>query len=185
MPSRATPRSTASPSRWPRPSLGVVDTWIFLGTLAAASALVLRAYGWAISGYTPPPPRDDLQSVERFHRDREGETEVDLGLRWLSTDDVGAQWHLWWIVQTGELVGLRTPAHPPPPGPAYYSERHLRQGQLHANLPYSGMKVLGHLEHRPSLGLCQHLRVLPNGLDVLCGGTHGEDRGEDRGGITS
>lgn len=155
-----------------------MDTWIFLGVLAAASVLVLRAYGWAISGYTPPPPRNDLSSIEAFHRDREGETEVDLGAHWKSTDDVGAQWHLWWIVQTSELVGLRTSAQPPPPGPTYYQGSSMRQGQIYANIPYSGMKVLGHLEHRPSLGLSQHLRELPNGLDVLCGGTYGEDDAE-------
>jgi len=155
-----------------------VDTWIFLGVLAAASALVLRAYGWAISGYTPPPPRGDLRSIEAFQEERVGQTEVDLGVHWKSTDDGGAQWHLWWIAQTGELVGLRTPAYPPPPGPAYYQSAQMRQSQLYANIPYSGMKVLGSLEHRPSLGLCQHLRDLPNGLDVLCGGTYGEDEAE-------
>lgn len=155
-----------------------MDTWIFLGVLAAASVLVLRAYGWAISGYTPPPPRNDLSSIEAFHRDREGETEVDLGAHWKSTDDVGAQWHLWWIVQTGELAGLRTPAFPPPPGPAYYQSARVMAGQTYAKVPYSGMKVLGHLEHRPSLGLSHHLRELPNGLDVLCGGTYGEDDAE-------
>lgn len=155
-----------------------MDTWIFLGVLAGASALVLWAYRWAISGYTPPPPRNDLRSVEAFLDERADQTEVDLGVHWKSTDDVGAQWHMWWIVQTGELIGLRTPAFPPPPGPAYYQSGQMRQNQLYANVPYSGMKVLGHLEHRPSLGLCQHLRDLPNGLDVLCGGTHGEDSAE-------
>lgn len=155
-----------------------MDTWIFLGVLAAASVLVLRAYGWAISGYTPPPPRNDLRSIEAFHLDREGETEVDLGAHWKSTDDVGAQWHLWWIVQSGEIVGLRTPAFPPPPGPAYYQSSRMMADQTYAKVPYSGMKVLGHLEHRPSLGLSHHLRELPNGLDVLCGGTYGEDDAE-------
>lgn len=155
-----------------------MDTWIFLGVLAAASVLVLRAYGWAISGYTPPPPRSDLRPVKAFQADREGEIEVDLGAGWKSTDDLGAQWHLWWIVQTGEIVGLRTPAFPPPPGPAYRQLQMMRQNQAYANIPYSGMKVLGHLEHRPSLGLCEHLRVLPDGLDVLCGGTYGENGAE-------
>lgn len=155
-----------------------MDTWIFLGVLAAVSIGSVAFYGWAISAYREPAPRDDIEAIAVFLADRMEENEFDLGRNWRSTDDPDAMWHLWWVPETGELVGLRMGAVPAPPSLRYTTRlpSALRSGL--ANIPYSGMKVLGHLDHRPSLGLCNQLRELPHGLDVLCGGTHGED-GDD------
>jgi len=151
-----------------------VDTWIFLGSLFAASVGVLAFYGWAISAYRPPQPRNDLLSPAEFQRDRSGETEVDLGRDWHSTDDEGATWHLWWVPQTGEIVGLRVGAMPPPVGSLWSASSHTMRDTAYSTPTFTGMKVLGHLEHRPSRGLCEQLRQLPNGLDILCNGTHAE-----------
>lgn len=174
--------STAFPWRSPGRNVDDVDTWIFLGALALATVGVLAFYGWAISGYHPPEPRDDLIATTRFVEGRERESEINLGRNWRSTDDPGAMWHVWWSPRTGELLGLRMGALPPPPGPVGMvgagGTRDLR-ATLYNQLPYSGMKVLGHYDHRPPSELCDHIRQLHNGLDLLCGGTYGDDGGAE------
>ena len=37
---------------------------------------------------------------------------------------------------------------------------------------FTGMRILGHSELRPSRSLCEELRPLPDGLDQFTGGTH-------------
>lgn len=153
-----------------------LSTWIFLGVLAAATFGVLAAYGRAISGWSPPEARDDLVTPEHFVRMRGAEAEVDLGRGWRATDDPGAAWHLWWLPDSGTVIGLRTSELPPPPGPyRFYSPRSGR-GFLGADgiMKFTGMRVLGHLEVRPSARRCDLLRPRPDGLDVLTGGTRGE-----------
>lgn len=149
-----------------------METWLFLGALAAATALVLALYGRAISAWHPPSPRTDLVSPGHFVRMRGDETEIDLGTGWRSTDDPDAIWHLWWIPGSGELVGLRTSALPPPPGPFYLGSVNGRSpldpvGVQH----FTGMRVLGHSSRRPDRLWCDSLRTAVDGLDRLCGGT--------------
>lgn len=149
-----------------------LSTWMFLGALAAATAGVLAFYGRAISGWHPPEPRTDLVSPGHFVRMRGAEQEVDLGKGWLSTDDPGAAWHLWWTPTTGAIIGLRYAALPPPPGPYYLGSYHGRTlldpvGVHH----FTGMKVLGMSGDRPTWAECESLRHLPDGLDRLTGGT--------------
>lgn len=151
-----------------------MDTWIFLGLLAGVSALVLRSYGSAISLWEPPARRDDIVSTEHFVRMRGVQEEVDLGRGWQASDDPGAAWHLWWIPESGEIVGMRTSRLPPPPGPT-----HL--GSWHGHSPldplgfhhFTGMRVLGQCSERPSRAWCESIRDLPDGLDLFTGGTHG------------
>ncbi len=74
----------------------------------------------------------------------------------------------------GEIVGLRYAALPPPPGPAHlgsYNGRTLLDpiGVRH----FTGMRVLGYSADRPTKAECEDLRLLPDGLDRLTGGTHG------------
>lgn len=149
------------------------STWIFLGSLAAATAGVLAFYGRAIAGWHPPGPRPDLVSPGHFVRMRGPEQEVDLGTGWRATDDPGAAWHLWWTPRTGEIVGLRYAALPPPPGPAHLGSYHGRTlldpvGVHH----FTGMRILGYSDDRPSRLRCEALRPCPDGLDHLTGGTH-------------
>jgi hypothetical protein len=151
-----------------------VDTWIFLGVLAAASVLVVRAYGWAISQWEPPAERADIVSTEHFVRMRGQQDEVDLGRGWRGTDDPGAAWHLWWIASTGEIMGMRTSYLPPPPGPTYMGSWNGRSpldpmGFHH----FTGMRVLARTEQGPSRAWCEAIRELPDGLDLFTGGTHG------------
>jgi len=150
-----------------------LSTWLFLATLGAATAGVLVFYGRSIRGWTPPAPRTDLVTPEHFTRMRGTEPEVDLGKGWRSTDDPGAAWHLWWLPRRGEIVGLRYAAAPPPPGPAYlgavYGRTPLDPVGVHH---FTGMRVLGHTEARPSRAWCDFLRARPDGLDELTGGTH-------------
>lgn len=151
-----------------------MDTWIFLGVLLLATIVVLGFYGLAISAWRPPSARTDIVSPEHFVRMRGDQGEVDLGRGWRAADDRYAAWHLWWVPRTGELIGLRMSELPPPPGPAWTTP-HRGNPLLdpYGVNKFTGMKVLGHLEHRPSRELCEELRVLPDGLGVLCGGTHG------------
>jgi hypothetical protein len=153
-----------------------LSTWIFLGVLAAATFGLLAAYGRAISGWRPPARRDDLVTPEHFVRMRGVEAEVDLGRGWLATDDPGAAWHLWWLPASGTVIGLRTSALPPPPSPYGFHNPVNGKGFLGADgiMKFTGMKVLGHLEVRPSPRRCDLLRARPDGLDVLTGGTRGE-----------
>lgn len=151
-----------------------MSTWLFLGVLAAATVLVLAFYGASITAWRPPAPRTDLVSPEHFIRMRGNDDEIDLGRGWRSTDDPDASWHLWWVPTSGEVVGLRTSALPPPPGPFYLGSVHGRSpldpvGVHH----FSGMRVLGRCEHRPTRAACDVLRTQPDGIDLLCGGTHG------------
>lgn len=150
-----------------------MSTWIFLGLLAVATVVVLGFYGRSISGWRPPAPRTDLATPGHFVRMRGNEDEIDLGRGWRSTDDPDAAWHLWWIPSTTEIVGLRTSELPPPPGPFYLSPVHGRSpldpmGVHH----FTGMRILGRSEIRPSRSLCDALRPLPDGLDQFTGGTH-------------
>jgi len=152
-------------------------TWLFLGALALATFIVLAFYGMAISGWNSPAPRTDLVSPEHFVRMRGVSDEIDLGRGWRSTDDPDAAWHVWWVPSTGELIGLRTSALPPPPGPFYLGPVHGRSpldpvGVHH----FAGMRVLGNSTTRPSRSACDELRSRPDGLDELCGGTHGAMR---------
>ncbi len=151
-----------------------LSTWLFLGVLAATTLAVLAAYGRAIQGWSPPAPRTDLVSPEHFLRLRGAEPEVDLGRGWRSTDDPGAAWHLWWSSGTGDLIGLRYAALPPPPGPAYLGPVRGRTlldpiGVHH----FTGVRVLGRRDAPPTRADCEALRARPDGLDVLTGGTHG------------
>jgi hypothetical protein len=104
---------------------------------------------------------------------RGAENEIDLGRGWRSTDDPDAAWHLWWIPTTTEIVGLRTSELPPPPGPFYmgpvYGRSPLDPVGVHH---FTGMRILGYCETRPSRALCDELRPLPDGLDQFTGGTH-------------
>ena len=151
-----------------------METWLFLGALALATVVVLGFYGLTISAWRPPAPRTDLVSPEHFVRMRGIDDEIDLGRGWRSSDDPDASWHVWWVPSTGELVGLRTSALPPPPGPFYL-------GTVHGHSPldpvgvhrFAGMRVLGHQLSRPTRAACDVLRVQPDGLDLLCGGTRG------------
>lgn len=150
-----------------------LTTWVFLGALAAATAGVLAFYGRTISVWSAPEARTDLVSPGHFGRMRGVEQEVDLGTGWRATDDPHAAWHLWWTPTTGDIVGLRYAALPPPPGPAYLGSYHGRTlldpvGVHH----FTGMKVLGHSGDRPTRVECEALRLRPDGLDVLTGGTH-------------
>ena len=150
-----------------------MSTWIFLGVLAFATFVVLGFYGLSISGWKPPAPRTDLATPGHFVRMRGADNEIDLGRGWRSTDDPDAAWHLWWIPSTTEIVGLRTSELPPPPGPFY-------MGPVHGRSPldpvgvhrFTGMRILGYCETRPSRSLCDELRPLPDGLDQFTGGTH-------------
>ena len=155
-----------------------MDTWLFLGALLLATVGVLTFYGLAIRGWHPPAPRADIVSPEHFVRMRGDLGEVDLGRGWRATDDAHAAWHVWWVPRTGELIGLRMSEFPPPPGPGSTYTTPYRGSALldpYGLYKYTGMRVLGHLEHRPSRELCEQLRSLPDGLGVLCGGTHGDD----------
>jgi hypothetical protein len=168
------PRSTGSLSRWYPPNLGGVSTWLFLGALALATVGVLAFYGAAISGWNSPAPRTDLVSPEHFVRMRGVDDEIDLGRGWRSTDDPDAAWHVWWVPASGELIGLRTSELPPPPGPFYLGSVHGRSPLDPVGVHrFAGMRVLGHSETRPSRSACDVLRPQPDGLDLLCGGTHG------------
>jgi hypothetical protein len=147
-------------------------TWVFLGGLAAATAAVLGFYGRTISAWQAPEPRTDLVSPGHFGRMRGVEQEVDLGTGWRSTDDPRAAWHLWWLPTTGDIVGLRYAALPPPPGPVHLGSYHGRTlldpvGVHH----FTGMKVLGHSGDRPTRAGCEALRLRTDGLDLLTGGT--------------
>ena len=151
-----------------------LSTWLFLGALGAATAGVLAFYGRSIQSWTVPSPRTDLVTPGHFVRMRGHQPEVDLGRGWRSTDDPGAAWHLWWSVGSGEVVGLRYSALPPPPGPVYFgsvSGRTLLDpiGVHH----FTGMRVLGHFERAPTRAECEALRGRPDGLDLLTGGTRG------------
>lgn len=164
-----------------------LSTWLFLGGLAGATLAVLAFYGRAIRGWVAPEPRTDLVTPEHFVRMRGGDHEIDMGRGWRSTDDPGAAWHLWWTAANGEIVGLRYAAQPPPPGPAYFNPVHGRTlldpvGVHH----FTGMRVLGRSDRPLPHGLCERLRVTPDGLDVLTGGTRavvpvfaGEEPGDD------
>jgi len=158
-----------------------LSTWVFLGALAAATAGVLAFYGRAISGWHPPEPRTDLVSPGHFVRMRGDEQEVDLGRGWRATDDPSAAWHLWWTPSSGAIVGLRYSALPPPPGPAYLGAYHghtlLDPVGVHH---FTGMKVLGRSDDRPTRAGCEDLRLLPYGLDLLTGGTRPPDPVLDR-----
>ena len=149
-----------------------LSTWLFLGTLGLATLAVLAAYGRAISGWKVPDSRVDLVSPEHFVRMRGAEAEIDLGRGWRSTDDPGAAWHLWWLPSSRIIIGLRTSALPPPPGPVYlgsiYGHDLLGPNGVQK---FTGMKVLGQAEVRPSRELCEELRARPDGLDLLTGGT--------------
>jgi hypothetical protein len=149
-----------------------LSTWLFLGALGGATLAVLGFYGASIRGWSPPRARPDLVTPSHFDRVRGPAPEVDLGRGWRSTDDPGAAWHLWWMPATGELVGLRTSALPPPPGPFYLGPvgpaNPLDAVGVHK---YTGMKVLGHLGDRPPRALVEDLRDRPDGLDLLTGGT--------------
>ena len=146
---------------------------MFLGVLAAATVFVLAFYGKAISAWTPPSPRTDIVTAQHFVSMRGVENEVDLGKGWRATDDPGAAWHVWWIPASGELVGLRTSYLPPPPGPAYMGPAFGRSVlDPHGVNQFTGMRVLGTTGSRPSKSACDMMRPLPDGLDVLCGGTH-------------
>lgn len=150
-----------------------LSTWLFLGGLAGATALVLAAYGRAISGWQPPGARTDLVSPEHFTRMRGVESEVDLGRGWRATDDPGAAWHLYWIAGTGDIVGLRTSELPPPPGPFYFGSVGTRSPlDAYGVHKFTGMKVLGHSGDRPLRAVCDELRPRPDGIDLLVGGTH-------------
>ncbi len=152
-----------------------MDTWIFLGVLALATFGVLAFYGKAISAWVPPAHRIDIVSPQHFVNMRGRETEFDLGRGWRSTDDRGAAWHLWWIPESGDLIGLRTSELPPPPSLRWAGMAYGRSVLDPVGMnQFTGMKVLGRFEHRPSKSLCEQLRTLPNGLDVLCGGTGNE-----------
>jgi hypothetical protein len=156
------------------------STWIFLGALAGATAAVLAFYGRAISGWTPPEPRTDLVSPDHFTRMRGVEAEVDLGRGWRSTDDPGAAWHLYWMPGSGDIVGLRTSELPPPPGPAYFGSVGTRSPlDAFGVHKFTGMKVLGSSGDRPTRALCDELRPLPDGLDLLTGGTRPPDRDDE------
>jgi hypothetical protein len=150
-----------------------VSTWIFLGVLALATVVVLGFYGLAISGWNAPAPRTDLATPGHFVRMRGADNEVDLGRGWRSTDDPDAAWHLWWIPSTTEIIGLRTSELPPPPGPFYmgpvYGRSPLDPFGVHH---FTGMRILGYSEQRPSRTFCEELRPLPDGLDRFTGGTH-------------
>jgi hypothetical protein len=156
----------------PEQSGADLSTWVFLAVLAGMTLAVLAAYGRAISGWKPPEARVDLVSPEHFVRMRGVEAEIDLGRGWRATDDPNAAWHLWWLPASGTVIGLRTSALPPPPGPAYLGpvRGHSFLGQNGVQ-KFTGMKVLGHLEVRPARELCEQLRARPDGLDVLTGGT--------------
>jgi hypothetical protein len=160
------------------PVVGSADasTWLFLGSLAAATLAVLGFYGRAIRGWSPPAGRTDLVSPGHFVRMRGNEAEVDLGRGWRASDDPGAAWHLWWAPSTGHIIGLRYSALPPPPGPLYLGSVSGRTvldpiGVHH----FTGMRLLGRSERAPGRAECEALRGRPDGLDVLTGGTHGID----------
>ncbi|MCD9623287.1 hypothetical protein [Rhabdothermincola salaria] len=151
-----------------------LSTWLFLGALGAATAGVLAFYGRSIQGWTGPAPRTDLVTPGHFVRMRGHHLEVDLGRGWRATDDPGAAWHLWWASGSGELVGLRYSALPPPPGPLYLGSVSGRtlldpMGVHH----FTGMRVLGHCDRPPTRAECDELRGRPDGIDLLVGGTHG------------
>lgn len=149
-------------------------TWLFLGVLALATFVVLAFYGSAISAWRPPSPRTDLVSPEHFVRMRGIDDEIDLGKGWRSTDDPDASWHVWWVPTSGEIVGLRTSALPPPPGPFYLGSVHGRSPLDPAGVHhFAGMRVLGRTDRRPPRSACDVLRPQPDGLDLLCGGTRG------------
>jgi hypothetical protein len=129
-----------------------IETWLFLGALAAASLGVLAAYGRAISGWTPPEGRTDIVSPEHFTAMRGVENEVDLGRGWRATDDPGAAWHLYWMPRSGDIVGLCTSELPPPPGPAYFGSVGTRSPlDAFGVHKFTGMKVLGRSGDRPRL----------------------------------
>jgi hypothetical protein len=156
------------------------STWIFLGALAGATAAVLAFYGRAISGWVPPEPRTDLVTPDHFTRMRGVEAEVDLGRGWRSTDDPGAAWHLYWMPSSGDIVGLRTSELPPPPGPAYFGSVGTRSPLDPFGVhKFTGMKVLGSSGDRPTRAVCDELRPLPDGLDLLTGGTRPSDGDDD------
>ena len=149
-----------------------MDTWLFLGALLVATIVVLAFYGVAISAWHPPAARSDIVSPEHFVRMRGDTGEVDLGRGWRAADDPHAAWHLWWVPASGAVIGLRMSALPPPPGPAYITpHRGTSLLDPYGVHHFTGMKVLGALEQRPSRDLCEQLRPLPDGLGVLCGGT--------------
>ena len=159
-----------------------LSTWLFLGALGGATAVVLSAYGRAIRRWTPPQPRTDLVTPAHFTRMRGVENEVDLGRGWRATDDPGAAWHLWWVPGSGDVVGLRTSELPPPPGPAYFGSIGTRNVlDAYGVHKFTGMKVLGHSGDRPTRADCDELRPLPDGLDRFTGGTHPpwSDAGDD------
>jgi hypothetical protein len=150
-----------------------LSTWVFLGTLAGATAAVLVFYSRAIHLWTPPAPRTDLVSPDHITRMRGVETEVDLGRGWRATDDPGAAWHLWWMPSSGDIIGLRTSELPPPPGPFYFGSVGTRSPlDAYGVHKFTGMKVLGNSGDRPAKALCDELRPRPDGLDLFTGGTH-------------
>jgi hypothetical protein len=152
-----------------------VDTWVFLGVLALATIAVLAFYGRAISAWTPPAARTDIVTAQHFVRMRGDQYEIDLGKGWRATDDPGAAWHVWWIPESRELVGLRTSWLPPPPGPAYMGPAFGKSVlDPHGINQFTGMRVLGITETRPPRSACDMMRPLPDGLDLLCGGTHNQ-----------
>jgi len=149
-----------------------LSTWLFLGSLAGATAAVLVFYGRAIRLWRPPAPRTDLVSPDHLTRMRGVESEVDLGRGWRATDDPGAAWHLYWMPGSGDIVGLRTSELPPPPGPFYFGSVGTRSPlDAYGVHKFTGMKVLGTSGDRPTKALCEELRPRPDGLDLLVGGT--------------
>lgn len=145
------------------------STWVFLGVFAVLTAGMLIGWAEAISHYRPPAPRDDLVSPQRYYAVHGIHDEIDLGRQWRSTDDPGAYGHVWWLPESGRLIGVRTAMEPPPV--ARYANGGFRQwswGPDHTTI--SGMKTLG-TTHRPDRHRADHLRLRPDGLDQLCGGT--------------
>ena len=139
-----------------------LSTWVFLGTLAGATAAVLVFYSRAIHLWTPPAPRTDLVSPDHITRMRGVETEVDLGRGWRATDDPGAAWHLWWMPGSGDIIGLRTSELPPPPGPFYFGSVGTRSPlDAYGVHKFTGMKVLGNSGDRPTKAAVRRAAAAP------------------------
>jgi hypothetical protein len=159
-----------------------LSTWLFLGALAGSTVAVLAFYGRAIHGWRSPAPRTDLVTPGHITRMRGVEAEVDLGRGWRATDDPDAAWHLWWMPDSGDIVGLRTSELPPPPGPFYFGSVGTRSPlDAYGVHKFTGMKVLGRSGDRPTKVLCDELRPRPDGLDELTGGTHPPADADDEG----
>jgi len=146
------------------------STWVFLGVFALLTAGMLTGWAHAIRQWQPPAWREDLVSAPRYYEVHGHHDEIDLGRQWRSTDDPGAYWHVWWVPDTGELIGVRVSAQPPPTVRYAYGGFRGHSWGSDPKPGIGGVKMLGTF-----LGLdrhlTDHLRLRPDGLDQLCGGT--------------